>query len=69
MFDYYNTDTSGKKIKIEFIYFPTINPDTLEEGQEITDTPQFKENFENILNKLKKTEGIYNTPGSLIESF
>ena len=67
MFDYYNTDTSGKKIKIEFIYFPTINPDTLEEGQEITDTPQFKENFENILNKLKKTEGIYNTPGSLIE--
>ena len=67
IFDCYNTDTSGKKIKIEFIYLPIINPDSLDEDQEITDTPQFKENFEYILNKLKKTEGIYNTPGSLKE--
>ena len=67
IFDCYNTDKSGKKIQIEFIYLPIINPDSLEEDQEITDTPAFKENFEYILNKLKKTEGIYNTPGSLIE--
>lgn len=67
IFDCYNTDKSGKKIKIEFIYLPIINPDSLEEDQEITDTPQFKENFEYILNKLKKTEGIYNAPSSLIE--
>ena len=66
LFEMSNKENS-KKIKIEFIYFPDINEDKLEDGQEIIDSPEYIENFENILNILSKTEGKYNAVGSLIE--
>lgn len=45
-------------IKFEYIYLPSINPNDLEEGQDLLEIPAYRNNFDIILNILTKTKNF-----------
>ena len=54
-------------IKIEFVYLPSIQLDKLSDDQDIIDCQDYIDNFDKIIELLKRTEGISNAVASLEE--